>query len=145
MATLVLTTVGGAIGGPIGAALGAVLGQAVDGRLFPQPGRRGPRLTDLAVQTSSYGTQVPRVFGSMRVAGSVIWATDLIETRARHRGGKGQPATTTYSYAASFAVALSARPVRRVGRIWADGKLLRGGGGGLEDGGGGVPAPHRGR
>ncbi|NJR77868.1 phage tail protein [Sphingomonas corticis] len=126
MATLVLTTVGGAIGGPIGAALGALAGQAIDRRLLAPPARQGPRLTELALQTSTYGTQIPRVFGTMRVAGTVIWSTDLIETRARRRGGKGQPATASYSYAASFAVALSARPVLRVGRIWADGKLLRG-------------------
>ena len=86
MATLVLTTVGGAIGGPVGAAIGAVLGQGVDrALLFPPARRTGPRLTELAVQTSSYGTPIPRVFGTMRVAGSVIWATDLIETRTVKR------------------------------------------------------------
>src|SRR5690606_29166414 len=37
-----------------------------------------------------------------------------------------QPTTTSYSYTASFAVALSARPIIRVGRIWADGVVLRG-------------------
>lgn len=127
MATLVLTAVGGAIGGPAGAALGALLGQQVDRALLGGGrGRQGPRLTELAVQTSSYGTQIPKVFGTMRVAGCVIWSTDLIETRSRSRAGKGQPTTTSYSYAASFAVALSARAITGVGRIWAEGKLLRG-------------------
>lgn len=126
MATLVLTTVGGAIGGPIGAALGAVLGQAVDRAVFAPPGRQGPRLSDLRVQTSSYDTPIAQVFGTMRVAGCVIWSTDLIETRGSAGGGKGQPTTTTYSYAASFAVALSGRPIAGIGRIWAEGKLLRG-------------------
>lgn len=127
MATLVLTTVGGAIGGPIGAALGGMVGRAVDGAvLLRPPARQGPRLTDLKVQTSAYGTQIPRVFGTIRVAGCVIWSTDLIESRTGTRGGKGQPGTTTYSYAASFAVALSTRPIAGVGRIWAEGKLLRG-------------------
>lgn len=32
----------------------------------------------------------------------------------------------SYTYSASFAVALSGRPIRAVRRIWADGKLLRG-------------------
>lgn len=126
MATLVLTAVGGAIGGPAGAAIGGLLGQRVDRAVLAPRGRQGPRLTDLKVQTSSYGTAIPRVFGTMRVAGCVIWSTDLIETRQDGRAGKGQPVTTSYSYAASFAVALSARPVAGVGRIWADGKLLRG-------------------
>ncbi|MES2755432.1 MAG: phage tail protein [Pseudomonadota bacterium] len=127
MATLILTTVGGAIGGPIGAALGGLLGSAFDNRvLFKPKGRQGPRLTELPVQTSSYGCPIPRLFGTMRVAGSVIWAIDLQENRTRMGGGKGRPTTTTYSYSASFAVLLSARAVVGVGRIWADGKLLRG-------------------
>lgn len=127
MATLVLTTVGGLVGGPVGAALGGLIGQAADrAMLFKPKGRQGPRLTELAVQTSSYGRPIPRLFGRMRVAGQVIWATDLVEHRERQGGGKGQPSLTSYSYSASFAVALSARPILSVGRIWADGNLLRG-------------------
>ncbi|WP_088335476.1 phage tail protein [Sphingomonas mucosissima] len=127
MATLVLTTVGGLVGGPIGAALGGVIGQAVDRNLLFKPkGRQGPRLAELAVQTSSYGRPIPQLFGRMRVAGQVIWATDLVEHRQRQGGGKGQPSMTSFSYSASFAVALSARPILGVGRIWADGNLLRG-------------------
>ena len=79
MATLVLTAVGSAIGGPIGGAIGAALGQKIDGALFAPAAREGSRLKELAVQTSSYGTQIPAIFGAMRVAGTVIWATDLIE------------------------------------------------------------------
>lgn len=126
MATLVLTAVGGAVGGPVGAAIGAILGQQIDGRLFAPKGRHGPRLGDLAVQTSSYGSELPRIFGAMRVAGTVIWATDLQEHKRTSGGTKGRPKTTEYSYTASFAVALSARPINGVRRIWAEGRLLRG-------------------
>ena len=126
MATLILTAVGTAIGGPIGGALGALAGQAVDNAVLKPKGRQGPRLSELAVQTSSYGTPIAKLFGTMRVAGTVIWATDLIERASTSGGGKGRGSTTTYSYSASFAVLLSARPIRSVGRIWADGKLLRG-------------------
>lgn len=127
MATVVLTVAGGLIGGPFGASLGGLIGNAIDHQLlFRQGPREGSRLADLRVQTSSYGTPIPRLFGTIRVAGCVLWATDLIEHRATEGGGKGRPATTAYSYTASFAVALSTRPVRDVGRIWADGQLLRG-------------------
>ena len=129
MATLVLTAVGTAVGGPIGGAIGALLGQQVDSRLFAPKARHGPRLGDLAIQTSSYGSEIPKIFGTLRVAGTVIWATDLQERRSTSGGGKGQPKTVSYSYSASFAVALSGRPIRAVNRIWADGKLLRGAGG----------------
>ncbi|WP_031294533.1 phage tail protein [Sphingobium ummariense] len=127
MATLVLSAVGTLVGGPLGAAVGGLIGNAFDHAvLFRPEGREGRRLTDLQLQTSSYGTQVPKIFGTMRVAGTVIWATDLKETKTRSGGGKGRPSVTSYSYSASFAVALSARAVRSVGRIWADGNLLRG-------------------
>lgn len=126
MATLLLTAAGTALGGPIGGAIGAIVGQSIDSTLLKPKGRQGPRLGDLAVQTSSYGTAIPKLFGTIRVAGTVIWATDLREERNRSGGGKGRPSTTSYSYSASFAVALSGRPIRTVRRIWADGKLLRG-------------------
>ena len=86
MATLILTAVGTAIGGPVGGAIGALIGGTVDRGLLAAPGRRdGPRLTELAVQTSSYATQIPRLFGTVRVAGTVIWSTDLIESRSTAR------------------------------------------------------------
>ena len=123
MATLVLSTVGSTLGGPVGGAIGALIGQSIDQQLLGRA-RRGPRLGDLSVQTSSYGTQIPRIYGSMRVAGSVIWATDLVESE-QTSGAKGQP-DITYGYSVSLAVALSSRPAGAIGRIWADGKLLRG-------------------
>ena len=125
MATLVLTAVGTALGGPIGGALGAILGQQADAALFAPKARVGARLSDLKVQTSSYGDAIPQIFGTLRVAGTVIWATDLIERRAKRSQGKGRPKVVEYSYSASLAVALSARPIGAVGRIWADGSLLR--------------------
>ena len=66
MATLVLTAVGTALGGPIGGAIGAALGGAVDARIFRPAARAGPRLAELAVQTSSYGTQIPSCSGRAR-------------------------------------------------------------------------------
>jgi len=126
MATLVLSTAGRVVGGPIGGAVGAFLGQQIDQRLFAPKARRGPQLGDLAVQTSHYGSDIPKLFGRMRIAGTVIWSTDLRERRSSGGGGKGQPKTVAYSYSASFAVAVSGRPILGVGRIWADGRLLRG-------------------
>ncbi len=125
MATLVLTAVGTALGGPIGGALGALLGQSADAALFAPRARQGPRLTDFKVQTSSYGDRIPRLYGTMRVAGTVIWATDLVERRSKRSNGKGRPKTIEYQYSASFAVALSSRPILAIRRIWADGRILR--------------------
>jgi Putative phage tail protein len=126
MATIVFATVGRVLGGDVGQAIGAYIGQRVDQKLFGPKGRQGPRLNELSVQSSTYGAPIPKLYGINRIAGTVIWATDLREDRKKVSNGKGQPKSTVYSYSASFAVALSARRVLRVGRIWADGNLLRG-------------------
>jgi hypothetical protein len=126
MATLLLTAVGTLVGGPIGGAIGAAIGNTIDRSIFTPDGAKGARLDSLALQGSSYGSDLPKLFGTMRVAGSVIWSTDLQESKHKSSAGKGQPKTTSYSYSASFAVALSARPIRAIHRIWADGALLRG-------------------
>lgn len=135
MATLILTAVGSAIGGPIGGAIGGLIGQQIDMAVFGGGSRQGPRLRELAISTSSYGSAIPRQFGRMRVPGTVIWSTDLIESQRKDKGRKGQPSTVAYSYSASFAVALSSTPLARIGRVWADGNLLRGVAGDLKTGG----------
>lgn len=135
MATLVLGALGTLVGGPLGGALGATLGRGLDAMFIGGPRREGPRLKELAVSTSAYGQPIPALYGSTRVAGTVIWATDLVERRETSGGGKGKPKTTSYSYSVSLAVALSSRPIDAVGRIWADGNLLRGRAGDLKTGG----------
>ncbi|MBS0481885.1 MAG: hypothetical protein JSR96_06960 [Proteobacteria bacterium] len=136
MATLLFTAVGTLIGGPLGGAIGAIAGRQIDSLVIGGGGNReGPRLSELSVTTSSYGIPIPRHFGRMRVAGQIIWATDLVEHTDRRSNGKGKPSTTQYTYTVSFAVALSSRAIVDVGRIWADGKLLRGASGDLKSGG----------
>ena len=132
MATLVFSTIGRAIAGPVGALVGTVAGAFVDQQIFGAPSRQreGPRLSDLSVQSSAYGLILPRLYGRCRVAGNIIWSTGLREQRHEETtrvGGKGggSVSSVTYSYSASFAVALSGRPVLGVERVWADGKLIR--------------------
>ena len=133
MASIVLTAVGTALGGPIGAAVGFLAGEQISASSILGSGsREGPKVRDLSVTTSSYGHPIARHFGAMRVAGTIIWSTDLVEDRETSGGGKGKPKTTTYSYSASFAVVLGSRPIHSVGRIWADGNLLRGAAGDLK-------------
>jgi len=135
MATLVLSALGTAVGGPLGGAIGGLLGNQIDHAVFGGPRREGPRLKELSVSTSSYGTPIARHHGRVRTAGTIVWSTDLVERKQKSGGGKGQPSVTNYSYSVSFAVALSSRPVAAVGRIWADGSLLRGAAGDLKSGG----------
>ncbi|MEM7425181.1 MAG: glycoside hydrolase/phage tail family protein [Pseudomonadota bacterium] len=142
MATLVLQyagqALGSAVGGPAGALLGraagAIAGQFIDQALLGDKPRRatGPRLDDLKVQGSSEGSAVPQVFGRVRVAGQLIWATnfeEMVSTRTEKAGGKGAPSTgkselTEYTYFANFAVGLCEGEISRIGRVWADGKEI---------------------
>lgn len=135
MATLVLSAVGTVLGGPLGGAIGALIGRQVDSSIIDNRKIEGPRLKELSVQTSSYGSALPLHFGRIRTSGTVIWATELAEHRESSSGGKGRPSTTGYSYTASFAVAVASRPIAGIGRIWADGNLLRGEAGDLKVGG----------
>lgn len=135
MATLILSAVGTAIGGPLGGSIGAVIGSQIDRAVFKPGSREGARLKELRVTASTYGEPIPRHFGKIRSAGTIVWSTDLVESTEKRSGGKGQPSVTTASYAVSFAVALASRPILGIGRIWADGNLLRGAEGDLKVGG----------
>lgn len=129
MATLLLSTVGTAIAGPLGGIVGTFVGSSIDRSVLGGPSRQGPRLSDLAVQSSAYGEAIPRLYGTIRVAGNVIWSSGLRETKHKSGGKATGGRITTYSYSASLAVAISARMIRGVRRIWADGKLIRNAGG----------------
>ncbi len=140
MATVVLQTVGGSLGalfggplgGIIGRAAGAIAGNIIDQQIFGTTRRvEGPRLTDLHVMSSSEGAAIPRIWGRMRVAGQVIWATNFEEVadtdteQASGKGGSGGGTkVTTYAYFANFALALCEGEIDRIGRVWADGKDL---------------------
>ncbi|MDE2164109.1 MAG: glycoside hydrolase/phage tail family protein [Alphaproteobacteria bacterium] len=142
MASLVLGAVGSALGpslfgggflgltgAQLGGALGAYAGMQIDAALMPPVKRSGPRLGDIAIQSSSEGAPIPRVYGRMRAAGQLIWASRFQEsTSTTTTGGKGAASPgvqeTDYLYSISFAVGLCTGPVTRIGRIWADGTLL---------------------
>jgi len=151
MADIVLPVVGGVtgfvLGGPSGAILGANLGGMAAGMFFPKsqrvqlPTQEGPRLADLRAQVSTYGNMIPKVYGTMRLAGNVIWSTDIKEVRTETTstqtssgGGKGggggggkvttSQTTVTYSYYVSLAICICEGPIDEVIRVWADSKVL---------------------
>lgn len=82
----------------------------------------GPRLDDLKVQISSYGLPIPIVWGRFRVAGVLMWATDIREVREERE--EGDITIVTYSYFSDFAVGICRGPIERLQKIWADGKLI---------------------
>lgn len=119
----------GAFFGPIGMAIGGAVGGAVGATFDPTQKFEGPRLSDLRLQTSSYGVDLPLVYGpENRLTGTVIWSSGLIETRKKKKsggkGGGGGSSVTTYSYRTSVAVSLSEGTCKNIRRIWGNGKLL---------------------
>ena len=72
--------VGGVIGGPFGALKGFAIGYSLGGIadfLFAGSDtvvQKSPRLHDLKVQTSSYGVDIPKIYGVGRVSGNVFWS-----------------------------------------------------------------------
>ena len=143
MATVVLSAAGQAIGSSIGGsflgfsaaaigqAVGAVAGAVIDQRILGSGSRAvdSGRARSLRLQTSTPGTPMARVYGRMRVAGQIIWSSRFLESvRSTSSGGKaiggGGSKVRQFSYSISFAVGLCEGRIERIGRIWADGKLL---------------------
>lgn len=121
--------VGGIVGGVSGASLGFQIGYMAGTYVDPQDTRvEGQKLDSLKVQDSSYGGGIPKIFGTMRTAGNVIWATDLIqhEKDDTRKGGKGGDTQTqvTYTYTANFALAVCEGEIDEIVKVWADGKVL---------------------
>lgn len=134
MATIILQAAGAALGGlfgstgaAIGTAAGALAGYVAD-RALLAPSRRleGPRLGEQRPFTAEEGAALPRVYGSVRVSGTLIWATRYEEDRqTKRQGGKGGGTKTTeYSYFANAAFALCEGEIAGVRRVWADGVEL---------------------
>lgn len=103
------------------AALSIAISYAVSALTAPDV--EGPRLTDLSTGGSSYGQPVPLAYGTVKLPGNVIWATDLIE--AKHtESAKGGPEITTYTYSQHLAVLVCAGEVAGIRKIWANAKLI---------------------
>ena len=78
--------------------------------------------------SSAYGGVIPVGFGVQKVAGAMIWATDIDEDKnTRKEGGSlfgGGQKIVEYRYFANFAVAFGEGPAGGVLRIWAGDRLI---------------------
>ena len=140
MASVILHSVGAAAGNllapGIGGAFFGVLGQSAGGVIDNQLGLgghvTGPRLDSLNVQDSRYGAGIPIVYGNARIAGNVIWSTDLMQTEHNSTvsGGKGgafggsSTSETAYTYSVHCAVGIALGPVGGINTIWADSTII---------------------
>jgi len=109
--------------------LGATLGGAVGSLLDPKQIVEGPRLEDLKVQVSTYGIGVPRLYGTERFGGNVIWSTDKLEIATDTEAGKGGGVVNrSYKYYVHMSLLLCETPrdgsMVTIIKIFQDGKLI---------------------
>lgn len=113
---------GGSWGAAIGSYIGSQVGLAIEG---PQQ-VQGPRLDDLKLTGSSYGTPIAYIEGHPRVAGTIIWASAKREIATTTEvGGKGgaEAEQTTYSYEIDVLILLSANQIAGIRRVWSNSRL----------------------
>lgn len=86
--------------------------------------------SEFAATSSEYGKDIPRVFGTDRLDGNLIWWSDIRlikSTSTQTSGGKGgakqKTTTTTFEYFVDLDIAFAQGPAIDVLRIWFDGKL----------------------
>lgn len=85
-------------------------------------------LKDLSLQTSTYKKVIPEVFGKVRIAGNIIWASPIKTTNIYHaqkttKSGT-QGAYTEKLVRGSFAIAVCKGKVDAIKNIYADGEPL---------------------
>ena len=101
MAVLALGLAGAALAPAGYASIGWAIGTTVGSLLFAKKQRierEGPRLQDARIQAATWGVAITRVYGTMRVAGNIIWTSGVRErvtTTSESEGGKGGPSVTT--------------------------------------------------
>ena len=101
----------------------SAISNAFDNRVF-----EGPRLDSFHLQTSRDGAPMARIYGRVRLAGQVIWASRIRETVSEEpvQSGKGGgPTQRNYSYSISFAVGLCEGEILGIDRLWANGAPLQ--------------------
>lgn len=117
----------------VGFAIGAQVGLMIGGYIDPPkgPNIEGPRLTDLTVQTSTYGAPKTRAYGTIAVTGNVFWLEGDAYVEHAHeqesggKGGGGGATQTSYTYSATWAVALcEGQEVTGIRRLWLGDELI---------------------
>lgn len=119
--------IGGVLGGGTGAQLGWLAGSIVSGSNSDQT-VRGASLSDVTVNTSSYGTNLQKIIGVDRVFNpQVWWSTEKIpHTRKTKTSGKGGGSTTTETttYTVTMMIAICEGPIKGVVQVYENDKLV---------------------
>ena len=129
MAQLIIAAAGVAITAAfpgIGGAIASFAFTSIGNAIFaPTQKSQGPRLGDKRVSGTEYGDTIPVVFGHPRLAGQVVWASDLREIKTTTEAGKGTSSEySSYTYEVDLLYLLADNELQGVSRIWLNGKLV---------------------
>lgn len=142
MASIILSSMASSIGNMILPGIGGRIlsryarkaGNVIDEKLGldASSSSEPKRLENFKVQDSSYGIAIPKTYGCIKIAGNVIWVSDLIETKNKTEvsSGKGGISSvftttkTTYTYSINCAIAIGEGEIGGIQRIWADSDVI---------------------
>lgn len=131
--------VGFYVGGPAGAVTGATWGftigttlGSIGGQIFwPEqadkpPSHPPPQPHETRLQFSSWGMPIPIQYGDGRMAGNIIYMSDIVETieTVTSKDDSYRYHDYTKTYTSTFAIAFCEGPVPGVARIWMNNKVF---------------------
>lgn len=121
--------VGFLVAGPVGAQAGWIAGSML-GNLLDPPKVKGPELSDLKLQSSTYGKMIPIVYGKMRIAGTVDWIANdgkMVPHKKTSGGKGGGPKVESTNYTAGWSVKYCNNEISAVLKRWSDARVVSGG------------------
>jgi hypothetical protein len=113
---------GASIGGMAGGIAGQVFWPEKVDLTHPLP----PKPHETRVQISTYGSPIPIQYDDGRMAGNIIYMSDVNKTvgRSSHRQDGIRYYEIVVTYTATFAVAFCEAVGRTIARIWVNGKVF---------------------
>lgn len=89
------------------------------------------KLDELSIQTSTYNKIIPYIYGTVKLAGNVIWMNEVREVKKEFvntiktgKNKKTKQKTVEYYYFCDFAIAICMGEVSELKNVWADNELL---------------------
>lgn len=84
----------------------------------------GKKLNGIHVQKARQGEVIPNVYGSIQVAGNIIWASDVNEYINTKKTKITNDKLSEYTYTISLAIGICEGEISSINRIWADDVLI---------------------
>lgn len=120
-----LTVVGGVVGAyfgypQLGLVVGGLIGGVVDPQVIP-----GPKIGEIAAQSSADGIPRPIIYGTMACYGNVLQTGPAVKVEGDDGGGKGEPEQGTGDQVfRTYAIRIAEGEIPYLLRVWQDNKLV---------------------